>query len=146
MDFTRCVNTFASDVGRSQVGLVEVSPAKRCLLHGYRPGAVGLHLQEVDTVLWNSNVDTEYLYHYFGYLRSHLEQVAPHSAQKNINLKILSSLPVPDIPMSEQRRVAAYLGGLQAKVDSLRRMQVETAAELDALLPSVLDKAFKGEL
>jgi hypothetical protein len=31
-------------------------------------------------------------------------------------------------------------------VDTLNRLQSETAAELDALLPSILDKAFKGEL
>jgi len=30
--------------------------------------------------------------------------------------------------------------------DALKRLQAETQAELDALLPSVLDKAFKGEL
>ncbi len=30
--------------------------------------------------------------------------------------------------------------------DELRRLQAETAAELDALLPSILDRAFKGEL
>jgi len=35
---------------------------------------------------------------------------------------------------------------LQAKVDMLRRLQAETGAELDALLPAVLDRAFKGEL
>ena len=29
---------------------------------------------------------------------------------------------------------------------ALARLQSETAAELDALLPSILDKAFKGEL
>jgi len=28
---------------------------------------------------------------------------------------------------------------------SLKLLQAETAAELDALLPAVLDKAFKGE-
>jgi len=26
------------------------------------------------------------------------------------------------------------------------RLQVETAAELDAMLPAILDRAFKGEL
>jgi len=31
-------------------------------------------------------------------------------------------------------------------VDALRQLQAESAAELDALLPSVLDQAFKGEL
>jgi hypothetical protein len=31
-------------------------------------------------------------------------------------------------------------------MDALSRLQTETIAELDALLPSVMDKAFKGEL
>ena len=43
-------------------------------------------------------------------------------------------------------RIVAYLDDLQARVDALKRLQAETAAELDALLPSVLDKAFRGEL
>jgi type I restriction enzyme S subunit len=38
------------------------------------------------------------------------------------------------------------LDALQAKVDALKSLQAETAAELDALLPSILDRAFKGEL
>lgn len=46
----------------------------------------------------------------------------------------------------EQRRIVAYLDDLQAKVDSMKRLQAETAAELDAMLPSILDRAFKGEL
>ena len=33
-----------------------------------------------------------------------------------------------------------------AEVDALNRLPAETAAELDALLPSLLDRAFKGEL
>jgi type I restriction enzyme S subunit len=38
------------------------------------------------------------------------------------------------------------IDNLQAKVDALKRLQAETAAELDAMLPSILDQAFKGEL
>ena len=38
------------------------------------------------------------------------------------------------------------LDTLQAEVDALKRLQAETAAELDALLPAILDRAFKGEL
>lgn len=30
--------------------------------------------------------------------------------------------------------------------DTLKRRLAETAAELDALLPAILDRAFKGEL
>mgnify|MGYP001615012975 CR=1 FL=1 len=39
-----------------------------------------------------------------------------------------------------------YLDELQARTDALRQVHTETAAELDAMLPSILDKAFKGQL
>jgi type I restriction enzyme S subunit len=38
------------------------------------------------------------------------------------------------------------LDALQAEVDALKKLQTETTAELNALLPAILDKAFKGEL
>ena len=38
------------------------------------------------------------------------------------------------------------LNSLQAEVDALKRLQGETATELDALVPAILDRAFKGEL
>jgi hypothetical protein len=42
----------------------------------------------------------------------------------------------------------AYLDGLQGKVDALKQLQAQTQVRfaVDALLPGVLDKAFKGEL
>ena len=40
----------------------------------------------------------------------------------------------------------AELDELPAEVNALKRLQAETAAELDALLPALLDLAFKGEL
>jgi type I restriction enzyme S subunit len=39
-----------------------------------------------------------------------------------------------------------YLDKLEAKVQTLKRAQAEMAAELKALLPSILDRAFRGEL
>jgi type I restriction enzyme S subunit len=54
------------------------------------------------------------------------------------------SIPIPPIP--EQHRIVTELDAIQAKADSLKRLQSETSAELDAFLPSVLDRAFKGEL
>ncbi len=49
-------------------------------------------------------------------------------------------LPMPAV--EQQKRVES----LFAEVDALRRLQTETTAELDSLLPSVLDHAFKGQL
>jgi len=48
--------------------------------------------------------------------------------------------------LEEQRRIVSYLDGLETQLNALKQLQAETAAELDALLPSVLDKAFNGEL
>lgn len=38
------------------------------------------------------------------------------------------------------------LDAWQEKVDALKRWQAETAAELDALVPAILNRAFRGEL
>jgi len=48
--------------------------------------------------------------------------------------------------MIEQLCVAAYLDSVQALLASLRELQSAAGEELSALLPSVLDRAFKGEL
>jgi restriction endonuclease S subunit len=65
---------------------------------------------------------------------------------KNLVLKFIREFPVPVPPLPEQRRIVAELDGLQAKADALKSLQSETSAELDALMPSILDKAFRGEL
>ncbi|MBX3735705.1 MAG: restriction endonuclease subunit S [Candidatus Didemnitutus sp.] len=63
-----------------------------------------------------------------------------------LNLTNIKSLKLPFPPLPVQRRIVAELDALQAEVDALKRHQAETAAELDALLPALLDRAFKGEL
>jgi restriction endonuclease S subunit len=67
-------------------------------------------------------------------------------AQVNISQAILRATPVAYPSLGDQRRIVAELDALQAEVNNLKRLQAETAAGLDALLPSILDKAFKGEL
>jgi len=49
-------------------------------------------------------------------------------------------VPMPNIDLQKQALESF------SKLSVLEQLQTETAAELDALLPSILDKAFKGEL
>ncbi len=66
---------------------------------------------------------------------------------KKISQGIVMAIPFPStLPVLEQRRIVAELDALQAKVDALKRLQAETTTELDALLPSILDRAFTGQL
>jgi type I restriction enzyme S subunit len=68
------------------------------------------------------------------------------TGQANVNATKLKALPIALPDLAAQRRIVAELDSLQARVDELKRLQAETQAELDALLPSILDRAFKGEL
>lgn len=68
------------------------------------------------------------------------------TGQANINSKKLKALPIALPKLDEQWHIVAYLDKLHIKIDRLNQLQEKTAAELDALLPSILDKAFKGEL
>ncbi len=93
-------------------------------------------------------VSVDYLYQYFQ-TPSYWSQIADEkkgTGQPNLNGTKLANLLVPIAPHNEQQRIVMHLEELQSKVDSLKQLQAETAAELDALLPSILDKAFSGEL
>jgi len=76
----------------------------------------------------------------------YLDQNIRGATRHGVNSRIVGSLPCRVPPLDEQRRIVAYLDDLQARVDAVKRHQAATAAALDALLPSILDQAFKGEL
>jgi type I restriction enzyme S subunit len=93
-------------------------------------------LPEYFVAAWNSS-----------YTRTFIEEKAKTtSGIWKINQGHILSTPIPVPTIPEQRNIVVELDGLQAEVDALKRLQSETSAELDALLPSILDRAFKGEL
>ena len=79
-------------------------------------------------------------------IENYLGEKIRGATREGVNSSIVGSLPVRIPSLSKQHHIVTFLDDLQAKVDALRQIQSETSAELDALLPSILDKAFKGEL
>jgi type I restriction enzyme S subunit len=67
-------------------------------------------------------------------------------AQPTLNVAQLSETPVPLPSLTEQRRIVEKIRILQGKISVLNQLQSENRIELDVLLPSILDKAFNGEL
>jgi type I restriction enzyme S subunit len=69
------------------------------------------------------------------------------ASMKKISQATVTAIPFPTtLSVNEQRRIVGELDALQAEANRLTALQAETAAELDALLPAILDRAFKGEL
>jgi len=64
------------------------------------------------------------------------------SAQPTIPLRSIRALKIPCPPVAEQHRAVAELDALQAEVDDVEAIQATRRAELDTLLPAVLDRAF----
>lgn len=78
------------------------------------------------------------------YVKKHMKGTSP-SIQK-INQKIILEFPFPLPPLHIQIRIVSYLNKLQLKLDKLKNLQSETEKELEELVPSILDRAFNGEL
>ena len=84
----------------------------------------------------------EYVRTWLSFLQKSLEENAPESAQKNINLAILRDLdiPIPSLALQQDfaRRIAA--------VEKLKAAHRASLAEMDALFASLQHRAFRGEL
>jgi len=88
----------------------------------------------------------QYVYHFVETQTRMMLSLAAGSTFPNLPGRKLKTLKIPLPAITEQRKIVAHLNELEAKVDALRQLQMKTSAELDRLLPSVLDKAFNGEL
>jgi type I restriction enzyme S subunit len=68
------------------------------------------------------------------------------SASPHLNIGALKKFTFLLPSRERQTEIVSYLDHLKMKVNYLQRLQCETATELDALMPSILSKAFRGEL
>jgi len=67
------------------------------------------------------------------------------TAQPTVPLKGIRMLPLPVPPMTEQHQIVSFLDELHADFERVRIHQEEASNELHAMLPAILDRAFRGE-
>ena len=93
-------------------------------------------------------LDGRYLCHLLnsGQIRDRMHVQSRGDMIPHIVLGEIRKFPVPLPPVSKQSRIVDYLDDLHAKIDALKALQEKTDAEFEALMPSILDKAFRGEL
>lgn len=76
---------------------------------------------------------------------SQLGVISPGSAGRNrvLSVRRLGEIVVPVVPVEWQKWMSSTL---RARLNELERLQADTTAELNALIPSILDRTFKGSL
>ena len=75
-----------------------------------------------------------------------LERFAPATAQKNINLEILSEVVTPLPPLPEQHRIVAEVEGRLSILDKLETAITANLKRAERLRQAILKQAFEGKL
>jgi type I restriction enzyme S subunit len=66
--------------------------------------------------------------------------------QQRVTVQFLRCVKIPLPPPEEQRRIVTYLNRISKKLESLINLVQKTEEDIEKLIPSILNKAFKGEL
>lgn len=108
-------------------------------------GILGFDACFPDSVVGFIPFDEKIEVHYFEYFmrtaKSHLEDFAPSTAQKNINLDILSQLLIPLPPVREITRIVDRIDNLMAVCKELAACLAEARATQVLLADAIVDEA-----
>lgn len=139
--FRECDVLFAKITPCMQNGKATVA---RGLLNGLGFGSTEFHvLRASDSVL------PEWVFYWIR-RPSFREQAAAaftgSVGQQRVPEWFLAEHQIPLPPLEEQRRIVGRIEELARRIEEAKRLQEETRRQLEALMPSVLDRAFRGEL
>jgi type I restriction enzyme S subunit len=88
----------------------------------------------------------KYLNYFFISHKSKLEELAPATAQKNINVDILEKVSVPYPLLEEQLLIVSLLESRLTICDHLSQTIARSLSQAETLRQSILKKAFEGKL
>jgi len=119
-----------------------------------RKGSVGeINFSEescwpIDTAFYIDSFPNELNpYWLYLYLRiAKLPSLVQDGPKPGIRRDSIYETEVPMAPVKEQKKFVDYFQSLRNKSNQLKRLQAETAAELEKFMPALLAKAFRGEL
>ncbi|MDX9954573.1 MAG: restriction endonuclease subunit S [Anaerolineae bacterium] len=102
--------------------------------------------QQITGIKFDPGIVPEYGFWWIRRLYDDLRAKASQATLPIINQRKIGTLEIVIPPLPEQHRIVAHLDALQAKITAVQQHQAATQVRLEALLPSILDRAFKGEL
>ena len=94
----------------------------------------------------NNRSISKFVYYMMSVLQKELEDNAPATAQKNINLKILNAVEMNIPPVIEQTEIIRMLDGLLAKEQQAKEAAAGVLEQIDLIKKAILARAFRGDL
>lgn len=92
------------------------------------------------------NVDSKFMYYKINDMQKDLEAMAPATAQKNLNLKLLTSVSVQIPTLPEQVDIVRILDIIIEKENKAKQAAEAVLEQIDLLKKSILARVFRGEL
>jgi type I restriction enzyme S subunit len=92
------------------------------------------------------NCDVRFVDFFIRTAKQELERYAPATAQKNINIEILSDIAIPFPSLAEQRQIADELERVLSIADATERIIETRLKQAERLRQSILKHAFEGKL
>lgn len=89
---------------------------------------------------------TQYVHYFLRSIKDRIEQFAPATAQKNINLEILENLFIPVTNIAEQKIIVEEIEKNFSIADSAEKIVDSGLKQAERLRQSILNKAFEGRL
>ncbi|MBU0483580.1 MAG: restriction endonuclease subunit S [Proteobacteria bacterium] len=91
-------------------------------------------------------IDTKYVEYFIRTAKEDLDRFAPATAQKNINLAILSEVAIPVMSLEEQMLIVQEVESRLSVADRIDKTIEITLRRNEGLRQTILSKAFSGEL
>ena len=88
----------------------------------------------------------KYANYFFISFKQKLEELAPATAQKNINVDILERVEIPLAPIKEQHLIVQAIESRLSVADKMEESITQSLQQAEALKQSILKKAFEGKL
>lgn len=87
-----------------------------------------------------------YMYFYLQEIKAELEYIAPATAQKNLNLKLLGKVEIKVPSLKEQEKIVEILEKQINDQENIVEKAENVIETIDVMKKSILAKAFRGEL
>ena len=91
-------------------------------------------------------LSSNFIYYFLKYKENHFQSITTATTVPGIKKSDVEDLQIPLFSLQEQQNIVQEFENVRGQFNRLKQQQTQTSAELNALLPSILDKAFKGEL